>query len=360
VSILTIIILTFSVIGGIDYIFGSKLGLGKEFEKGFCLFGPMALSMLGMLVLAPAFGVWLSPVFESFYNFFKIDPSVIPASLFANDMGGTQLAQSLCKSEAIGNYNAFIISAMMGCTISFTIPVSMGLVKKENHKELFFGLLCGIVTIPFGCIVSGLICKINILSLLINLIPLVIVSTVLVLFLIFLPDFCIKCFSIFGFIIKAVAIIGLGISVFTLLTKITISEHFGTFQDAAFICANACVTLSGALPLMFVVSKILKKPLKALGSKLNINEMSTLSFLGTMVTNVSTFGVMDKMDKKGIVLNSAFAVSAAFTFGGHLAFTMAFDKNYIVPMIIGKIVSGLCAVIMACILYKNKASKDTE
>ncbi|MBR4282520.1 MAG: ethanolamine utilization protein EutH [Clostridia bacterium] len=353
-NVLTIIILAFSVIGGLDYIFGSKLGLGKEFEKGFSLFGPMSLSMLGMLVLAPAFGVWLSPVFEGFYNLFKIDPSVIPASLFANDMGGTQLAQTLRKSESIGNYNAFIISAMMGCTISFTIPVSMGLVKKEKHKELFFGLLCGIVTIPIGCLVSGLICKINIIALLTNLIPLVIVSIILALLLIFLPNFSVKCFSVFGFIIKAVAIIGLALSIFTLLTNITISEHFGTFKDAAFICANACVTLSGALPLMFVVSKLLKKPLSKFGKKLNVNETSTVSFLGTMVTNVSTFGVMNDMDKKGTVLNSAFAVSAAFTFGGHLAFTMAFDSSFIAPMIIGKIISGICAVILAGLLYKDK------
>ena len=249
---------------------------------------------------------------------------------------------------------------MMGCTISFTIPVSMGLVKRENHKELFFGLLCGIVTISVGCVVSGLICGINIIALLINLIPLVIVSVILVLLLIFLPNFCIKCFSVFGFIIKAIAIVGLALSIFTFLTKITVNSNFGTFEDAAFICANACVTLSGALPLMFVLSKILKKPISLLGSKLNINETSTVSFLGTMVTNVSTFGVMNNMDKKGIVLNSAFAVSAAFTFGGHLAFTMAFDKSFIVPMIIGKVISGLCGVILAGILYNNKSSEKSN
>lgn len=352
-SFITVIILIFSFIGAIDYIIGNKFGVGKELEKAFSLFCPMALSMLGMIVIAPALGNWLTPFFDWFYNLFGIDPSIIPASLFANDMGGMQLAQSVCKNESIGNYNAFVVSSMMGCVISFTIPFSLGIVKKEQHKEMFFGLLCGIVTVPIGSFVAGLICKINIIIILVNLIPLIILSVIIVVALVFVPSVCIKVFSAFGFFMKVLAIIGLLCSVFTFLTKITICTHFNTFENAAFICANACVTLSGTLPLMFIVSKILNNPLNRVGSKIGINGISALSILGSMVTNATTFGVMDKMDKKGTVLNSAFAVSAAFVFGSHLAFTMAFDNSYILPMIVGKIVSGVCAIILALVLYKE-------
>lgn len=59
------------------------------------------------------------------------------------------------------------------------------------------------------------------------------------------------------------------------------------------------------------------------------------------------------MDKKGLVLNSAFAVSAAFVFGGHLAFTMAFDSSYAIPMIVGKLISGVCGILLAFVLYKG-------
>lgn len=57
-SAITIVVLIFSFIGAVDYIIGNKIGVGKEFEKAFSLFGPMTLSMLGMIVLAPAIGVW--------------------------------------------------------------------------------------------------------------------------------------------------------------------------------------------------------------------------------------------------------------------------------------------------------------
>ena len=108
------------------------------------------------------------------------------------------------------------------------------------------------------------------------------------------------------------------------------------------------------LPAMFIISKLLDKPLNVMGKKLGINSVSALALLGSLVTNASSFGVAEKMDKKGLVLNSAFAVSASFVFGSHLAFTKAFDQSYLLPMIVGKLVSGICALILAFLIYKEK------
>ena len=355
-SAISIFVLIFSLLGAIDFLIGNKFGIGEEFKRAFSLFCPMALSMLGMLVVAPAIGVWLAPVFDGFYQIFKIDPSVIPASLFANDMGGMTLAQSICITEEIGDFNAFVVSSMLGCVISFTIPFSLGLVKAEQHKELFFGLICGIATVPVGSIVAGLICGIGFFTLLFNLLPLILLCGGIGAALILAPKRCIKIFKGFGTFMKWLGIAGLLISIFTFLTKITISPHFDTFENGAFICANACVTLSGMLPAMFIISKLLDKPLNLMGKRLGINTVSALALLGSLVTNASSFGVAEKMDKKGLVLNSAFAVSASFVFGSHMAFTMAFDQSYILPMIVGKIVSGLAAVALALLIYKEKAA----
>ena len=59
----------------------------------------------------------------------------------------------------------------------------------------------------------------------------------------------------------------------------------------------------------------------------------------------------EKMDKKGIIMNMAFAVSGSFVFGDHLAFTMAFDGAYVLPVIAGKLVSGILAVVLAGIIF---------
>ena len=89
---ISFIMLIFAVLGAFDRLIGNKLKLGAEFERGFLILGPVTLSMLGMIVIAPALSVWLEPVFEGFYNLFGIDPSIISASLLANDMGGAALS----------------------------------------------------------------------------------------------------------------------------------------------------------------------------------------------------------------------------------------------------------------------------
>ena len=141
------------------------------------------------------------------------------------------------------------------------------------------------------------------------------------------------------------------------MTKIEISPYFDSFENAAFICANACVTLSGALPLMFIATKLLNKPLNKAGALIGVNSVSALALLGSLVTNASTFGVSDQMDKKGLVLNSAFAVSAAFTFAGHLAFTMSFNSAYVLPVIVGKLVAGVCAVAIAWFMFAKTSRR---
>ena len=357
-SAISVIVLIFSVLGAADHLLGNRFGIGDEFKRAFSLFCPMALSMLGMLVIAPAVGVWLQPVFEGFYNLFGIDPSIIPASLLANDMGGMTVAQGVCMSEQVGDFNAFVISSMMGCLISFTIPFSLGLVNKEQYGELFFGILCGITTIPVGGFVGGLICGLSPITVLIDLLPLIVLGITVGAALIFCRGICIKCFAVFGRVMQVISIVGLVLAIFTFLTKIEISPYFDSFENAAFVCANACVTLSGALPFMFILTKLLNKPLCRLGGLMGINGTSTLAFLGTLVTNATTFGVMGKMDKKGTVLNSAFAVSASFAIGGHMAFTMAYDGTYVLPMIVAKVVAGVFAVLLALLLYRGDAKTE--
>ena len=358
-NVLTVILLAFSVLGAVDWLIGNKIGVGKEFERAFLLFCPLTLSMLGMIVLAPAVGVWLSPLFDGFYALFGIDPSIIPASLLANDMGGAVLAQSVSKSELMGNYNAFVVSSMMGCVISFTLPFSLGLVRKERYPQLFLGLLCGIATIPIGCVVAGLICRVPFVALLLDLLPLIVVGVLITLALLFFQNACIKCFAVFGQTMRVLSLIGLMCAIFAFLTKVEISPHFDSLENAALVCVNACVTLSGALPLMYLLTKLLHKPLNAMGARLGINGVSALAFFGTLVNNAPTFGTMENMDKKGTALNAAFSVAASFALGDHLAFTMAYDGSYVLPMIVGKVVSGVCAVLLVMVMYKEK-TQTTE
>ena len=352
-NILTYIILFFSLLGAIDLILNNRFGLGKEFEKGFLLFGNLALSMIGMIIIAPLIADILRPAFNFVSEVLHIDASIIPASLFANDMGGASLSVEVASSEAIGLYNALVVSSMMGCTISFTIPVALGMVDKEHHRELLLGLLCGITTIPVGCFAAGLLCGIPILSLLLNLLPLVIFSGIIAFGLIKFPTACVKIFGGFGYAIKVLIIVGLALGIIRFLTGYEPIGGLETLEEGARICLNASIVMTGAFPFMFLVSKALSKPIRKLSARLGISEVAAVGFLSSLTTSMTTFGMMSRMDKRGILLNAAWAVSAAFTFADHLAFTMAFNSAYIPAMILGKLVSGVCAVILAAVLIKK-------
>ena len=347
-----------AILGGLDRIIGNKFGLGKEFEKGFMLLGVMALSMIGMIVVSPFLAELLAPAFDAFYRIFRIDPSIIPASLFANDMGGAPLAESIAKSEALGGFNGLVVSSMMGCTISFTVPVALTVVEKSHHKDMLTGFLCGIVTIPLGCFVAGLFCSIPVLSLLFNLLPLFLFAGIVAVGLFFCPNICVKIFEWLGLFMKALITVGLVLSIIEYLAKIEIVPSFASLEEAGMICLNASAVMSGAFPLLFLLGKLLTRPLRYASQKLGINETSALGFVSTLATSMTTFEMIGKMDRKGTVYNSAFLISAAFTFAGHLAFTMAFNADFVFPVILGKLVAGALSLLVAYFLYKSIEKKE--
>ena len=353
-DIIKYIMVGFALLASIDRIFGSRLGLGKEFERGLMLTGTSILSMAGMLVLAPLIGQILSPLCNWFYSVFRIDPSVIPASLLANDMGGAATALQVAKDPALGNFNAYIVSSMMGVTFSYSLPFAMTVVKPEKHDSLFLGFLCGVLTVPVGCFVAGLMCGIAMVSLLLSLLPLLIISVVIAVGLLFFRKVTLYIFRIFGYFIKILIIIGLALGLFTFLTGVKVLPNLDSYENAAMVCVNATAMMTGAFPLIFCLSKVLRKPLKTVGSKLAINETSAMGFISTIATSTVTFETMNDMDDRGILLNGAFAISAGFTFAGHLAFTFALCPQMVGPMIVGKLVSGVAAFIVALLLFRNK------
>ena len=54
----------------------------------------------------------------------------------------------------------------------------------------------------------------------------------------------------------------------------------------------------------------------------------------------------------------AFAVSAAFVFGDHLGFTAGVERGLILAMIVGKLVAGIAAVVLACRVTPQNTSPD--
>lgn len=351
-SPISFVMACFSLLGALDLIIGNKFGLGKQFERGIMLLGTMATSMIGMIVLTPLIAYLLRPAVYAVASVIPFEPSVIAGMLLANDMGGAPLAMEFASSEQAGYFNGLIVGATMGATISFTIPFSMGIVRKEQHNSLMLGILCGIVTTPIGCLVSGIISGLTFGELTASILPLLVFAGILAIGLFFIPNFCVKAFKIFGIFIKTVILVGFASGIFEFLTGIELIPYTAPIEEGFDVCVNASMVMSGAFPLVYILSKILDKPMRWLGKKIGVNSASALGLLSTLATNVTTLGNMRDMDEKGVILNSAFAVSASFVFAGHLAFTLSFNGEFAVSMIVGKLVAGGCAVAFAVFLYR--------
>lgn len=371
-SVIIFIMMIFMIVGAIDKIRGNKLGYGEQFEEGFNAMGPLAIAMAGVVAAAPVLAIILKPIIVPIYTLLGADPSMFATTLLACDMGGYPLAMQLAGNETIGNFSGLILGTMMGPTLVFTIPVALSIIKKEDRPFLGAGILAGMITIPLGCIVGGLVMnmtpyKIGIGEILINLIPVIIIAALIVAGLWFAPDKMIRGFNKFGTGVTVVITVFTAIAVFEYQTGIKFplmnimvepdAEGAIPLESGLLVCGQIAIVLIGAFPMVKWITKTFGKALNAVGKKLGMDENGSTGLVATLANNIAMFNIMDKMNPKGKLLNVAFAVSAAFVFGDHLGFTAGVNSEMIFPVIVGKLVAGITALILANVLAPKLLSK---
>lgn len=144
-------------IGALDKCIGNKFGYGQKFEEGIMAMGALALSMVGIVSLAPVLANILRPVVGPVYAALGADPAMFATTLLANDMGGYPLAMSLAQDPMVGKFAGLILGSMMGATVVFTIPVALGIIEKEDRPYLAKGVLAGMVAIPLVVLLEDLL-----------------------------------------------------------------------------------------------------------------------------------------------------------------------------------------------------------
>ena len=383
----------FSQFGGSEAILG-KIGLkpvgrsiagsGEQFDEGFMAMGALGLAMVGMTALAPVIAAILGPVIIPLYEMLGANPAVFAGSVLAIDMGGFFLAKELAGGDiAAWLYSGVLLGSMMGPTIVFSIPVALGIIDKKDRRFLALGVLAGIVTIPIGCIIGGIVAMYSGIEyngqlveftysmILVNMIPVIILAALVCLGLKFFPEKMINGFQIFAKILVAIITIGLAAAVakFTVGWEIipgldpifmTEGDVPGQVMRAIEVIGSISCVLLGAYPMVLLLTRWFNKPLMGIGSLLKMNNIAAAGMIATLANNIPMFGMMKKMDGRGKVINCAFSVSAAFALGDHLGFAAANMAPMIFPMIVGKLVGGVTAIVVAIMLMpKNINETDT-
>ena len=372
-SVIMMIMMIFMLVGAVDKIRGNKHGYGEKFEEGFNAIGPLALSMAGVVAAAPVLSKLLGPIITPIYTLVGADPSMFATTLLACDMGGYPLAMELAENQSVGSFAGLILGTMMGPTIVFTIPVALGILSKKDTPYLGAGVLAGMITIPLGCIVGGLAMnfmtdyKMSFLQIIINLIPVIVIAALIVLGLWFAPAKMISGFNVFGSGVTIVITALTAIAVFEQITGImfplfdvmaTPDETGMTPLNSGLLtCGQIGIVLIGAFPMVEWITRTFGKALSKVGAALGMNDKASAGMVATLANNIATFNIMDQMDPKGKLLNVAFAVSAAFVFGDHLGFTAGVDQTMVTPVIIGKLVAGITALLVANFLSPKLLAK---
>lgn len=337
----------FAVAGAIDRIFGNRWGLGKEFEEGILAMGSLALAMVGIVCLAPVLASLLKPVVVPVFAFLGADPAMFAGTILACDMGGGALAVELAASPQAAMLGGVLTGSMLGATVVFTIPVAMGILEEKDRPVMAQGILCGIVTIPLGVLAGGLTAGFPIGMVLRNLIPIVIIAALIALGLWRAENAMVRGFEVFGKLVVAVVTVGLAAAIVEALTGFVIIPGMAPISEGFETVGTIAIVLAGAFPLVFVITKLLRKPLMAAGRWLGINDAAAAGLIASLANSIATFGMVKDMNRRGKVVNIAFAVSAAFVFGDHLGFTAGFAPEMIGPMIVGKLVGGVSAIAVA-------------
>lgn len=337
----------FFVIGALDYIFGNSLKLGNKFEEGIKTMGTLALGIVGIYSLSPLLLKVFSPVSQLVWKLFKFDPSIIPGSLFAVDMGGYQLCRNIAVNGQLGIFIGIIVGSTLGATVSFSLPIACSMVGEEDREQLARGIMIGIVAIPVGCIAAGVYQGINMRALLWNMMPIVLFSILLGAGLFKVPNLMIKIFKYFGKFVVVLSILGLLFQGINIIYGYKVISSLIPFEDSMSLVGKITIVLGGAYPMLEVIKRVLVKPLDKLGEKAGLNPTAITAMIGNLATNLLVFGNIRHMNEKGKVMCTAFGVSGAFIFGGQLAYVASVEPKLIGAFFICKIVSGIISIILS-------------
>ncbi len=341
-----------AVLGGLDRIFGNRLGLGKKFEDGFLLMGSTALSMVGILCLAPILSMLIELAIAPLCAKLGFDPGVF-GGILAIDMGGYQLARDLAVNPLVGKYSGVLVSAILGCTVTFTIPVGMGMLKGDDRPDFAKGILFGLIAMPIALVMGGMMCGLSAGNTLWQSLPILLLSLMLLWGIWKKTDGMIRGFAVFAKIIEILTTLGLILGAVTYMTGVKIIPNLAPIEEAMAVVASIGIVMLGSLPVSEILQWLLKKPLKWFSEKTGLNSASAAGLLIGMVSVLPAIVLVRDMNRRGKIVNAAFMVCAASAFAAHLGFTAGVDPTMIVPLLATKLVGGALGAAIALVATRK-------
>lgn len=337
-----------ALLGGIDRLMNNRFGLGKKFEEGFMLLGPMALSMAGILCLTPLLSALLGSTAAPLMRSLGLDPAML-AGILAIDMGGYPMAVSLADDPAVGRFSGVIVAAIFGCTATFTIPVGMGMLKEPERGCFAQGVLYGLIAMPAALILGGCLCGLSVWNAVRQLVPVLLLSAVLLMGIYMKPVGTVRVFGGFARGLQGLITVGLVLGAVQYMTGWEMLPGLMPLEEAMEPVVSIGIVLLGSLPVAELLQRLLKGPLERMGRVIGVNGASMAGFLLGMVSLMPMLALMKEMDSKGRIANAAAAVCSAAALAAHLGYTVSQEPGMLMPMLAAKLAGGVLGAALALI-----------
>lgn len=341
------------ITGVIDMVLKNRMKLGDKFQQGFVMMGSMMISMVGILMLAPATASFLKNAGTPIFHALHMDPSVL-SIFFSCDMGGYALSQSLAEDPAIGLMLGMITSGMFGGALTFSIPLGFGVLDKTVINNFSKGALFGLGCIPVGNLVGGMILGIPVLRIIWNSLPVFILSAFIIFGLIKAPGRMVWMMKHLAIVIKFLGLLGIVLGSLEYLFGLTIISGMDSMMDSMQLVCQMTITMVGMLPIMELMSRFLKVPLTWFGNLIGLNTISVSGIIFSLVSCVPVFPMMKEMNTRGQMINSAWAILVAAVFGSQLGMAMSACPEVLPALIVGKLTAGIAGIIAICFYTREK------
>ena len=341
------------VIGGVDRIIGNRFGLGKKFEEGLMYMGSSALAMAGIICLEPLFAGFLKGSLTQLSSALHVDPGMA-GTLLAVDMGGYLLARDLAVDPRLGVFAGMIVSTVLGGTLTFYIPVGMGMIEKEDKDYLARGTMLGMLASPVVILIGGLLAGLGLVEILKNTWMIFAFILLLVLGLWKAPEAMVKGLKAFASIIILITTVGLILGTVAYVTGLELIKGMDTIENAVLTVAGMCIIMMGSLTIAELLQRAFRRPINYIGMRTGLNGPSITGLLLGMIFSVPVFVLFKDMNRKGKLVNAAFLVCSGAFLGSSMAFVMNNEPGILMPFILSKLAGGIAAVALVLVLERKQ------
>ncbi|MBQ9069588.1 MAG: ethanolamine utilization protein EutH [Eggerthellaceae bacterium] len=385
-TIVVYLMMACMVVGAVASMVRPESELGQQFIEGIYSIGPIFLSVAGIYASIPYISWFVEVVFGPAFGLVGADPALASTTIVATDMGGYQAADAIAatrESWIMAMYTGF----MAGATIVYSLPIGLRMVDKKDHKYLALGMMCGFVSIPFGVLVASVITMlskpmirdfissdaeatyqlaISTGPLFANLIPITLICVLIAVGLKVIPNGMIKGFTVFGRFVDYAARTVLMLSIVEYFTGLftmvfggwgfepLVAYDADHLSQSIEVVGSIGMMLAGAFPMVYLIKTYLAKPLGKIGAFFGLSDLAVSGILATSANALALFPMIRDMEPLDKVKVLAYCVAGSFIIGDHLSFCASYQPNVIAPLLVGKFVAAILAVVFVRWLARAK------